>query len=51
VGILRGFLKSDELGSCGSQALGFQQQVIQISITSSAPQQGFDVAVHSLNDG
>ena len=36
VHVLRGFLKSDEFGSRGGQALGFQQQVVEVAIAASA---------------
>ena len=39
--ILRGFLKNDEFGLGGRQALRLQQQ----SITAAAAEQSFDVAV------
>jgi hypothetical protein len=45
VRILRGFLKSDEFGLCGGQALCLQQQIVHVSITAAASEQSFDVAV------
>ena len=45
VRILRGFLKSDEFGPCGGQALRLQQQIVHVSITAAAAEQSFDVAV------
>jgi len=45
VRILRGFLKSDEFGLCGGQALRLQQQIVHVSITAAAAEQSFDVAI------
>jgi len=49
VRILRGFLKSNKFGLCGSQALRFQQQIVQIPVTTSSSKQGFDVAIHCFD--
>src|ERR1700677_3559414 len=49
VRILRGFLKSDEFGLCGSQALRLQQQIVHVSITTAATEQSFDVAVDGFH--
>ena len=43
--ILRGFLKNDEFGLGGRQALRLQQQIVHVSITAAAAEQSFDVAV------
>ena len=47
--ILRGFLKNEEFGLCGRQALRFEQQVIHVSITAAASEQSFDVAIDGFN--
>ena len=47
--ILRGFLKSDELGSRGSETLRFEEKVIEIAVPSASAQQRFDVAVDRLH--
>src|ERR1700684_641726 len=49
VRILRGFLKSDEFGLCGGQALRLQQQVVHVAITTAATKQIFDVAVDGFH--
>jgi len=49
VRILRGFLKSDEFGLGGGQALGLQQQIVHVSITAAAAEQSFDVAVDGFH--
>jgi len=49
VRILRGFLKSDEFGLCGGQALRLQQQIVHVSITTAAAEQSFDVAVDGFH--
>jgi hypothetical protein len=36
--VLRGFLKSDEVGSRGGQPLGFQQQIVEVTIAAHATQ-------------
>lgn len=38
VRILRGFLKSDEFGFSGCQALCFQQQVVEIAVAATTTQ-------------
>ena len=47
--ILRSFLQSDELGLGGRQALGLQQQIVEIAITTSSPQQCLDVSIYRLH--
>jgi hypothetical protein len=49
VRILRGFLKSDEFGLCGGQALRLQQQIVHVAITTAATKQSFDVAVDGFH--
>src|ERR1700684_2883093 len=49
VRILRGFLKSDEFGLGGGQALRLQRQIVQVSITAAAAEQSFDVAVDGFH--
>src|SRR5580658_10907555 len=49
VRILRGFLKSDEFGLGGGQALRLQQQIVHVSITAAAAEQSFDVAVDGFH--
>jgi len=46
--ILRSFLKSDEFGLGGSQALRLQQQIVQVSVTAAAAEESFDVAIHGF---
>jgi hypothetical protein len=43
--MLRGFLKNDEFGLGGRQALRLQQQIVHVSITAAEAEQSFDVAV------
>jgi hypothetical protein len=47
--VSRGIVKSDELGSCGGQALCFQEQVVEVAVAASTAEQGFDVAVDRLD--
>jgi transposase len=48
--VLCGFLKSDEVGSRGSQPLRFQQQVVEVAVAVSPAQQSFDIAVDRFHD-
>ena len=43
--ILRSFLKSDEFGLGGGQALRLQQQIVHVSVPAAATEESFDVAV------
>jgi hypothetical protein len=47
--MLRGFLKNDEFGLGGRQALRLQQQIAHVSITAAPTEQSFDVAVDGFN--
>ena len=47
--VLRGFLKSNEVGSRGGQPLYFQQQVVEVSVSASTSEQRFDIAVDRLH--
>ena len=46
--ILCGFLKNEEFSLATRQALRLQEQVIQVAIPSTAPQQSFDIAIDRL---
>ena len=43
--MLRGFLKNDEFGLGGRQALRLPQQIVHVSITAAEAEQSFDAAV------
>jgi hypothetical protein len=49
VAILSHFLKNDELGLGSSQALSFEEQVIEIAISATASNEGLDVSIYGFD--
>jgi hypothetical protein len=48
--VLRGFPESDKFSLPHGHALCFEQQVVQILLSTSSSEQSFDVAVNGFND-